>query len=58
MKFTQAVNKLRLGKNGLLQKRLYSNLWEVQEEFIWYLDYDNKDAWHVIIPKWFCTNFP
>ena len=53
MKFTLAVT---LKKNGLLKKLPNSDLFEVREEFIYYLDYSTKKE-YVVIPRWFRTNF-
>ena len=53
MKFTKAVT---LKKNGLLKKLPNSDLFEVREEFIYYLDYSTKKE-YVVIPRWFRTNF-
>ena len=52
MKYTQAV----LQKNWLVQKIPWTNNWVVQEEFIWYLNYETKLS-YIIIPKWFKSNF-
>jgi len=51
MKYTQAV----LQKNGLLKKISY-DLFEIAEEFIWYIDYNKKDT-YIIVPKGSKTNF-
>lgn len=53
MKFSQAVT---LKQNWLLKKLPNSDLFEVREEFIWYLDYSTKKE-YVVIPRWFRTNF-
>jgi len=47
MKFTKAVT---LKKNGLLKKLPNSDLFEVREEFIYYLDYSTKKE-YVVIPR-------
>lgn len=52
MKYTDAV---QLGQNGLLQK-LQGEIFEVREEFFWYLDYQKKNPF-VIVPEGFQTNF-
>jgi hypothetical protein len=52
MKFTQAVLK----KNWLLRKIPRSKYWRVEEEFVWFLDYESKKEW-VEIHKWFKTDF-
>ena len=49
MKFTQA------SKTWLLRKVSY-NKWEIAQEFVWYLDYEDKRV-YVIIPQWFITDF-
>ena len=53
MKFTKAIT---LKQNWLLKKIPNSDLFEVSQEFIWYLDYENKTEF-VIVPKGFKTNF-
>jgi len=53
MKFTKAVT---LKQNWLLKKLPNSDLFEVREEFIYYLDYSTKKE-YVVIPRWFRTNF-
>lgn len=53
MKFTKAV---KIKHNGLLKKIPNSDLFEVVEQFVWYIDYTNKKEL-IIIPKWFKTNF-
>ena len=53
MKYTQAVT---LKQNWLLKKLPNSDLFEVREEFIWYLDYKTKKEM-VIVPRWFRTDF-
>ena len=50
------TNALKIHKNWLLKKIPWTELFQVQESFIWYLDYDNKQ-WQVIVPEWFETNF-
>ena len=51
MKFTLAMKK-----NWLLKKLPNSDLFEVREEFIWYLDYSSKKE-YVVIPRWFRSDF-
>ena len=51
MKFTIAMLH-----NWLLQKIPNTNLWLVQESFVWYMDYQNKKQ-KIIIPKLFYTDF-
>lgn len=53
MKFSQAIE---LKQNWLLKKLPNSDLFEVREEFVWYLDYSTKKE-YVVIPRWFRTNF-
>lgn len=53
MKFTKAIE---LKQNWLLKKLPNSDLFEVRQEFIWYLDYSTKKE-YVVIPRWFRTNF-
>ena len=53
MKFTKVI---KLKQNWLLKKIPNSDLFEVRQEFVWYLDYDNKKE-YVVVPKWFRTNF-
>jgi len=50
MNFKQAS----LIKNWTL-KEVKHWLWEIQQEFIWYIDFKTKNE-YVIIPKWFATN--
>jgi len=52
MKFTKAVE---LKHNWLLRK-LKKWFWEVQEEFVWYIDYNNKKE-YVLVEVDFKTNF-
>ena len=52
MRFTQAIE---MRKNGLLQK-INNKWWIIQEEFIWYVDFEDKIE-SVIVPKGFITNF-
>ena len=51
MKFTIAMKK-----NWLLKKLPRTDLFEVREEFNWWVDYDNKLN-NIMVPKWFKTNF-
>lgn len=53
LKFTSAryLNNIWL----ILKKISGTNKWEVAEDFIFYIDYENRD-WLVIIPKWFITD--
>ena len=51
MKFTIAMKK-----NWLLKKLPRTDLFEVREEFSWWVDYDNKLN-NIMVPKWFKTNF-
>lgn len=53
MKFSKAVT---LKQNWLLKKLPNSDLFEVREEFIYYLDYSTKKE-YIVIPRWFRTNF-
>ena len=52
LKYTDAV---KVQKNGLLQKVKHSDYFIVQQEFIWWLDYENK-KWKITIPKFFMTD--
>ena len=52
MKYTQAV---KLHKNWLL-KKISHDTWEVQEEFVWLIHYENS-GYFVRVPKGFQTNF-
>ncbi len=52
MRYTDAI---KLDRNGLLRK-LEWDIFEVCEEFFWYLDYSRKNPL-VIVPKGFKTNF-
>lgn len=52
MRYTEAI---QIGQNGLLRK-LQGEIFEVREEFFWYLNYTKKNP-IVIIPKGFQTNF-
>ena len=49
------TNAIQLWHNWLL-KKINSKDWEVIEDFVWYIDYKNKD-YYVIVPKWFITDF-
>lgn len=42
--------------NGTLRKVSWSNLWVVQESFIWYIDYITKNK-VIIVPAGFWTDF-
>ena len=53
MKYTSA---LKIHKNWLLRKIPWTDLFEVQESFIFYLDHKNKQG-KITIPKGFKTNF-
>lgn len=54
MKYTQAV---KLFKNGTLSKEIGSDdVFEVQETFVWYIDY-NKKSTYFTVNKGFKTNF-
>ncbi len=50
-KFTMAMKN-----NWLLKKIPRSKYWRIEEQFIWYIDYNNKDN-YVVVPKWFKTDF-
>ena len=54
MKFTRA--RTILLKNWLLRKIPWTKYWEVIQEFVWYLNYENKVR-KIIVPKWFKTDF-
>lgn len=53
MKFTQAV---KLQKNGSLIKKIGTEKFYVDKEFIWYLDFDNKKE-YIIVESGFVTDF-
>lgn len=52
MRYTDAI---KLDKNWYLRKE-QGELFEIVEEFFWYLDYEKKNP-IVIVPKGFQTNF-
>lgn len=52
-KFTKAVE---LMQNGTVLKQINTNLWEVEEPFIWFIDYQQK-KWQITVQKWFETDF-
>lgn len=53
MRFSQAV---KLHKNGTLIKKIWTELFTVDKEFIWYLDFENKKE-YIIVESWFVTDF-
>lgn len=53
MRFSQAV---KLHKNGTLIKKIWTELFTVDKEFIWYLDFTNKKE-YVIVESGFVTDF-
>lgn len=52
LKFTNAV---KLKTNWLLQK-IDDEFWKVKSEFIWHMDYRNKN-YSATVTEWFVTNF-
>lgn len=54
MRYSQAIE--RHNRKILLAKIPGTNEWEVQEEFIWYIDWDEKSSYSIIC-EWFVTNF-
>ncbi len=52
MKYTQAVTLLQ---NWTLIKKINSDFFMVEEEFIWYINYEEQTE-KIIIPKWFMTD--
>ena len=44
-------------KNWTVSKVWWTNYWIVDESFIWYLDYEDKNWWCIIAEKWFRTNY-
>lgn len=53
MKFTQAV---KLQKNGSLIKKIGTDKFYVDKEFIRYLNFENKKEF-VVVESWFITDF-
>ncbi len=53
MRFKQAIE---LHKNGSLIKEIWTNKFIVDNEFVWYLDFNHKKEF-VVIEKWFETDF-
>lgn len=53
MRFTKAIE---LHKNWTLIKNIGTNLWTVQENFEWFLDYEKKD-YKIIVRNGTQTNF-
>ena len=51
MKFTIAMKQ-----NWLVKHIPKSKYWIVEDSFIWYVDYKNKE-WKIEVPKWFKTDF-
>jgi len=43
-------------QNWTLTKQLGNKLWTVDKEFIWYLDYEEKD-YYIKVEKWFTSDF-
>ena len=52
MKFTKAIEL----KNNWLLKKINNKWWKIEDQFIWYIDYQDKEEC-VIVPEWFITNF-
>lgn len=52
LKYSQAV---KLWQEGLLKKIIWTNLWEVETPFVWYIEYETK-SFPVKVPKWFISN--
>ena len=44
-------------KNWTVTKVWWTPYWIVDKDFIWYLDYGNKDWDCIIVEKWFRTNY-
>lgn len=49
MKFTMAM------QHNWLLKKLNKKTWQIEEEFIWYINYKDKKE-YVVVPKWFQTD--
>jgi len=53
MKYSQAIE---LAKNGSIKRDIWKWTWEVTDQFVWYLNYEDKKE-YVIVPKGFKTDF-
>lgn len=54
-KYTLAVKGF---ENGTLSKKIWTNLWKVENTFVWYIIYNDKQKeGRIIVPKWFITDF-
>jgi len=52
LKYSQAIE---LAKNGSIKRDIWKWTWEVTEQFVWYLNYEDKRE-YVVVPEWFKTN--